>query len=65
VCLTVRDNGKGFDLGQPGPVTRQGGFGLTGMKQRANLMHGALTIQSQPERGTVVEIRVPTGVTSR
>ena len=64
VNLSVRDNGRGFDPHQPGPVTQQGGFGLTGMKQRAALMHGELTIQSEPGRGTLVEIQVPTGVTS-
>ena len=44
VTLSVRDNGGGFDPRQPGPVTQQGGFGLTGMRQRAALMDGELEI---------------------
>ena len=64
VNLSVRDNGQGFNPRQPNPVTQQGGFGLTGMKQRAALMRGDLHIQSEPGQGTLVEIQVPTGVIS-
>lgn len=53
--LSVADNGRGF---QPG-ATRKGGFGLTSMRERASLIGGDLTIASQPEDGTRVELKLP------
>jgi signal transduction histidine kinase len=29
------------------------------MRERARLIHGELSIQSQPEKGTVITLRVP------
>jgi signal transduction histidine kinase len=34
----------------------KGGFGLTGIKERAALLRGKLTIESQPRRGTTMMI---------
>jgi signal transduction histidine kinase len=51
INLSVRDDGVGFD-----PMSREGGFGLIGMRERANSLGGRLDIDSAPGRGT--EIRV-------
>lgn len=58
VSLDVRDDGAGF---QPGParVTSDGGFGLTGMRQRVSDLAGDLEIESEPGAGTAVSARVP------
>ena len=54
--LEVRDNGQGFDLdGQ----TDSGHYGLLGMRERARLIGGVVTVESNPERGTKVDLRVP------
>jgi two-component system, NarL family, sensor kinase len=54
VRLTVVDNGKGFD------VRRRGrGLGIDGMRERAALAGGTLTIRSRPGRGTTVTVTVP------
>ena len=45
--MSVRDYGKGFDVDQ---VT--GGMGLVGMRERAKLLGGTLTIQSTIGKGT-------------
>jgi len=56
LCLTVRDNGKGFDPFNP----HYGGhYGLKFMKERAELLNGSLTIQSAVGSGTKLEVRVP------
>jgi signal transduction histidine kinase len=49
--LRVADDGAGFDAGRPTT-----GFGLTGMRERAALMGGAVDVESSP-RGTVVSAR--------
>jgi signal transduction histidine kinase len=53
--LTVRDNGKGFD---PANVV-DGRYGLMGMRERAALIRGQLTIESRPLDGTRIEVKVP------
>ena len=57
--LRVRDNGKGID---PAVLSRQhseGHYGLPGMRERAALIGGKLTVWSEVEAGTEVELRVP------
>jgi signal transduction histidine kinase len=56
VVLQVRDNGRGFDpaAGHPGH------FGLESMRSRAAEIGGRITIESVPDSGSLVEVRVPT-----
>ena len=56
--LSVRDDGRGID---PAFLSRQGSdghFGLRGMRERATLIGGKLTVWSEVEAGTEVELRV-------
>ncbi|MEU4624071.1 sensor histidine kinase [Actinoplanes sp. NPDC023801] len=53
VRLVVRDDGCGFDPGSPG------GFGLPGMRARAEQVGGRLTIRSDADTGTTVELEIP------
>jgi len=55
VALTVRDNGVGFDMDAP---RRTGAFGLRGVRERATLLGGEVTIESAPGKGTRVELRL-------
>ncbi|MBZ0300908.1 MAG: HAMP domain-containing protein [Anaerolineae bacterium] len=55
--LIVSDNGQGFD---PQSVTvERRSFGLTTMQERASLLEGTCTIESQPDHGTIVSIWLP------
>ena len=56
VVLTVRDNGKGMATGS---ASKPGSFGLVGLRERAYLLGGSITIDSAPGQGTVVEFRIP------
>jgi signal transduction histidine kinase len=58
--LTVRDDGQGFDVNavQSHPDDRVG-IGLFGMKERAQLVGGTLAIQSAPNKGTRITVRIP------
>jgi signal transduction histidine kinase len=57
--LTVQDNGKGFDPAIVARATRGSGLGLYGMKERADLLHARLTIDSAPGEGTTVMVDAP------
>src|SRR5882762_771570 len=54
IRLELRDNGCGFD-----PQRKQEGFGLQGMRERAEGMGGRLTIQSAAGKGTAISIVLP------
>ncbi len=54
VELTVADDGRGFAFDES-----EGGLGLAGMRERALLVGGELTIESRPGRGTTVRLSVP------
>jgi signal transduction histidine kinase len=53
--MTFEDNGVGFDPG----VSRGEGLGLIGMEERVREIGGVMTIHSQPQKGTLVQIEVP------
>ncbi len=55
VVLKVGDDGRGFD---PQQAERTGHFGLTGMRERAALVGGTLTVTSKPGSGTVVQMTI-------
>ncbi|MET9294903.1 sensor histidine kinase [Streptomyces sp. NPDC003077] len=59
VVLDVRDDGCGFDAGALPPRSGSGGFGLAGMRARAERMAGTATVESEPGQGTAVSARVP------
>ena len=56
--LRVADDGVGFDMANRHNPTAHG---LVSMRERARALGGEFSIQGQPMRGTVVEIRVPFG----
>ena len=55
VCLTIVDNGVGFDSAQPRETVR---WGLSTMKERAEAVGGMLRVDSAPQRGTRVVAEV-------
>ena len=59
VTLTVEDDGAGFDPDAVRIEEGGGGFGIIGMRQRARLLRGDVTITSAPGEGAKVEARIP------
>ena len=58
--VSVRDDGRGFDVGEAQDRSRRRGrFGLIGMRERAQLLGATLDIISAPGRGTAVGLTVP------
>jgi PAS domain S-box-containing protein len=58
VMLEVRDNGQGFTTAAP---RKPHSLGLMGLRERAHLLKGAVAIDSQPGKGTRVQVRIPVG----
>ncbi len=54
VELEVSDDGRGFAFDES-----EGGLGIGGMRERALLIGGKLTIESRPGHGTTVRLSVP------
>ncbi|MFM9453111.1 sensor histidine kinase [Streptomyces europaeiscabiei] len=59
VTLDIRDDGLGFDPLAVPPRTRIGGFGLDGMRARAQRIAGTLAVESEAGQGTAISARVP------
>jgi signal transduction histidine kinase len=53
VCLSVKDDGKGF---APHVPLSSEGYGITGMRERAERIGGKFKLTSKPGEGTTVEV---------
>lgn len=56
IHFSIEDNGKGFDESQEKEML---GLGLIGIKERAAILGGKLSIKSKPGRKTILRIEVP------
>ncbi|MET7480546.1 sensor histidine kinase [Streptomyces sp. NPDC005648] len=59
VILDIRDDGTGFAPLDLPARSHTGGFGLDGMRARAERIAGSLTVESEPGHGTALSARVP------
>ncbi len=60
--LRLRDDGKGIDAAILSQRGKDRHFGLPGMRERATLIGGKLTIWSEVDAGTEVELRLPADI---
>jgi two-component system sensor histidine kinase DegS len=58
--LTIRDDGRGFDVGAVAARGRRN-FGLQFMQERAELIGARFEVHSRPEGGTLVRLAIPVG----
>ena len=54
VRIVIHDDGAGFD-----PAGSTGGRGLTGMRERIELLGGEIEVSSEPGEGTRISAQVP------
>lgn len=59
ILVKIVDNGKGFSLEQypGGKATNR--LGLLGMQERVRLINGDFSVESQPGKGTAVQVEIP------
>jgi signal transduction histidine kinase len=60
--LRIRDDGKGINPAVLSLHGIKGHYGLHGMRERATLIGGELTVWSEVDAGTEVELIVPAGI---
>jgi ligand-binding sensor domain-containing protein/signal transduction histidine kinase len=58
VTLTITDDGRGFDA-CASPASSDRGFGLAGMRRRADALRAEMKIESSPGVGTCIRVAVP------
>lgn len=56
LCLTVSDHGAGVELDRAGMAA---GLGLVSIKERARLVNGTFRVESAPNRGTTLSLKIP------
>lgn len=61
IVTTIEDDGQGFD---PSAADAGSGVGLLGMRERAALLGGKLTIDSRPGLGTRLMLEIPRRVST-
>jgi signal transduction histidine kinase len=54
VSVVIEDDGKGFDPNRPAE-----GIGLSGMRERVELLDGRLLVDSSPGAGTTLVLELP------
>ena len=55
LTITIKDNGLGFD---PQNIP-SGHYGLLGIRERIRLIGGTLTLDTAPQKGTILTIEIP------
>ena len=57
LAITVHDNGAGISSSAPvNDGSGHQGFGLVGIAERVRVLGGSLAVESQPSRGTAINI---------
>lgn len=59
ICMSIKDNGKGFPLKHLSPRRKRQRLGLLGMSERVEMVKGRLTIESAPGKGTTIQAQIP------
>jgi signal transduction histidine kinase len=65
VSLSIRDNGHGFEnYPADGANSHDHGFGLSGMRERAQILNGRLIVDSRAGQGVNLAFEIPTPVST-
>lgn len=57
LCLSIEDDGVGFDL--PAAAAKLDSFGLAGMRERVAMLGGSIEIRSAKGKGTKIQATLP------
>jgi len=57
--VEIKDNGKGFGVGQQSSRKGKKRLGLLGIRERVRLVNGRFAVKSRPGKGTAVSVEIP------
>jgi signal transduction histidine kinase len=61
ICLTIKDDGKSFDVKRVLLTKGDGRLGLLGMRERLEMVGGSFKVESAPGKGTTITAKIPSG----
>ncbi len=56
IVIVIQDNGKGFDITN---AKKKNSLGLKTIYERIRILKGELTIDSKPNQGTIITVKIP------
>lgn len=59
VCMRINDDGIAFDVERMWQDRKSQHLGLLGMRERVEMVGGTFTIESEPDRGTRIQVQIP------
>ena len=59
ISLTIKDNGKSFQVERVLHIKRNSRLGLLGMRERVEMVGGKFSIESSPGKGTTIQAQIP------
>ena len=59
VCMTIKDNGKCFQVERVLHAKRNKRLGLLGMRERVEMVGGNFAVESAPGKGTTILAQIP------
>jgi len=61
ICMSIKDDGKSFDVQRV--LNTRGGkrLGLLGMRERVEMVGGSFGVESKPGQGTTIRLQIPLG----
>jgi len=61
ICLTIKDDGKSFDVKRVLLTKGKGRLGLLGMRERLEMVGGSFKVESATGKGTTITAKIPSG----
>ena len=65
VCMTIKDNGKSFQVDRVMHGKGSKRLGLLGMRERLEMVGGSFDVESAPGKGTTITTQIPYGKSMR
>lgn len=59
IAMEVNDNGISFDVNKALDLRRRKRLGIIGMRERVEMVGGTFAIESAPDQGTTIHVRIP------
>jgi two-component system, NarL family, sensor histidine kinase DegS len=59
ICMTIKDDGKGFRHEHVLHGKKKNRLGLLGMRERVQMVRGSFVVHSAPGKGTTIRVQIP------